>query len=165
MICGYTLSAIILTISMLVIFLCIEYRRWKALTWYTYLCNDSVDYIFYGVRLFFYEFKIFYFYSLIGEVVVASAMNVLKFASLSNRKQGISGTLFVTNFKIAFLSPTSPSYPGSTKVNAPFPFTYCHHIIVVILNTDFDIFVLGREKQIHKSKWSLFGKYWPYLSS
>jgi len=49
-----------------------------------------------------------------GEVIVASATNVLKFASLSNRKQGISGKLFVTNFKIAFVSPTS-SYSGSSK--------------------------------------------------
>jgi len=50
-----------------------------------------------------------------GEVIVASATNVLKFASLSNRKQGISGNLFVTNFKIAFVSPTSSSYSGYAK--------------------------------------------------
>jgi len=50
-----------------------------------------------------------------GEVVVASASNVLKFASVSNRKHGISGCLYVTNFKIAFVSTTS-NYAGNPKV-------------------------------------------------
>lgn len=52
-----------------------------------------------------------------GEVVVASASNVLKFASVSNRKHGISGCLFVTNFKIAFVSTTS-NYSGNPKVSS-----------------------------------------------
>lgn len=49
-----------------------------------------------------------------GEVVVAYASNVLKFASVSNRKHGISGCLYVTNFKIAFVSTTS-NYAGNPK--------------------------------------------------
>jgi len=52
-----------------------------------------------------------------GEVVVASASNVLKFASLSYRKHGISGWFFVTNFKIAFVSPSSSSYSGKDERN------------------------------------------------
>lgn len=48
-------------------------------------------------------------------MVVASASNVLKFASVSNRKHGISGCLYVTNFKIAFVSTTS-NYAGNPKV-------------------------------------------------
>lgn len=48
--------------------------------------------------------------------MVASAPNVLKFANVSNRKHGTSGWLFVTNFKVAFVSPTSSSYSGNSKV-------------------------------------------------
>lgn len=31
--CGYTFGAVIALVSMIVIFLLVEYRRWKALTW------------------------------------------------------------------------------------------------------------------------------------
>lgn len=39
-----------------------------------------------------------------GEIVIAEANNVLKFAPLKTNKTGISGTLFVTNFKVSFVT-------------------------------------------------------------
>ncbi|KAK4308310.1 hypothetical protein Pmani_019991 [Petrolisthes manimaculis] len=46
-----------------------------------------------------------------GEVTIAEANNVLKFAPLKTNKTGISGTLFVTNFKVSFVT----SLPVDTK--------------------------------------------------
>lgn len=46
-----------------------------------------------------------------GERVIAGADSVLMFAPFSNRKQGISGHVFVTNFKIAFVTADKSSYP------------------------------------------------------
>lgn len=48
-----------------------------------------------------------------GEVTIAEANNVLKFAPLKTNKTGISGTLFVTNFKVSFVT----SLPVDTKVS------------------------------------------------
>lgn len=44
-----------------------------------------------------------------GEIVVARAQNVLRFSTMTERRSGISGTLYATNFRISFLtkSPTS----------------------------------------------------------
>lgn len=39
-----------------------------------------------------------------GEIVIARANNVLKFAPLKANRTGISGTLFVTNFKVSFVT-------------------------------------------------------------
>lgn len=39
-----------------------------------------------------------------GEIEIAKANNVLKFAPLKTNKTGVSGTLFVTNFKISFVT-------------------------------------------------------------
>lgn len=44
-----------------------------------------------------------------GEVVIAEAQNVLMFAPVSEQKQGKSGTLSVTNFKLSFV--TTEDYP------------------------------------------------------
>ncbi|CAG0878928.1 unnamed protein product [Darwinula stevensoni] len=43
-------------------------------------------------------------YLLPGEVVIAEAQHTLKFAPMSNQSHGESGSLFVTNFKISFVS-------------------------------------------------------------
>ncbi|XP_050691145.1 myotubularin-related protein 10-B-like isoform X2 [Eriocheir sinensis] len=45
-----------------------------------------------------------------GEIVIAEANNVLKFAPLKANRTGISGTLFVTNFKVSFVTslPVEP---------------------------------------------------------
>ncbi|XP_041372707.1 myotubularin-related protein 10-A-like isoform X2 [Gigantopelta aegis] len=50
-----------------------------------------------------------------GERVIAHADRVLKFAPYSDRKQGLSGHLFVTNFKIAFLTADRSSYEPKNK--------------------------------------------------
>lgn len=42
-----------------------------------------------------------------GELVIASAQRVLKFTALSEQKQGIIGSLFVTNFKLSFVTATT----------------------------------------------------------
>ena len=39
-----------------------------------------------------------------GEIIIAKANNVLKFAPLKANRTGISGTLFVTNFKVSFVT-------------------------------------------------------------
>ncbi|GFR85226.1 myotubularin-related protein [Elysia marginata] len=53
-----------------------------------------------------------------GETKVAEADKVLMFAPFSDRKQGIIGHLFVTNFKISFVPADKSSYPdgGSNQV-------------------------------------------------
>ncbi|KAK2721746.1 myotubularin-related protein 10-B-like [Artemia franciscana] len=40
-----------------------------------------------------------------GETVIALAPHVLKFSPLCERKHGVSGDLFITNFKISFVTP------------------------------------------------------------
>ncbi|XP_046574483.1 myotubularin-related protein 10-B-like [Haliotis rubra] len=45
-----------------------------------------------------------------GEKLIAKADGVLKFVPFSDRKQGVSGHLFVTNFKITFLTADRSSY-------------------------------------------------------
>lgn len=39
-----------------------------------------------------------------GEVVIAEAQSVLMFSPVSDLKQGISGILAVTNFKLTFIT-------------------------------------------------------------
>ena len=46
-----------------------------------------------------------------GESKVAEADKVLMFAPFSDRKQGVIGHLFVTNFKISFVPADKSSYP------------------------------------------------------
>lgn len=55
--------------------------------------------------------------SLTGEIVIAEANNVLKFAPLKANRTGISGTLFVTNFKVSFVT----LLPVDSKVRLPDP--------------------------------------------
>ncbi|XP_059174650.1 myotubularin-related protein 10-B-like isoform X2 [Physella acuta] len=54
-----------------------------------------------------------------GERVIAGADSVLMFAPFSNRKQGISGHLFVTNFKISFVTADKSSYPDGDNNRTP----------------------------------------------
>ncbi|XP_012531501.1 myotubularin-related protein 12 [Monomorium pharaonis] len=42
-----------------------------------------------------------------GEVLIAEAQNVLMFSPVSDLKQGISGILSVTNFKLTFVTSDS----------------------------------------------------------
>ena len=39
-----------------------------------------------------------------GEIVVARAPNVLRFSTMAERRSGISGTLYATNFRLSFLT-------------------------------------------------------------
>ena len=39
-----------------------------------------------------------------GEIIVAQAKNVLRFDAMAERKSGISGVLYVTNFRVTFLT-------------------------------------------------------------
>ena len=52
-----------------------------------------------------------------GEIVVAKAINVLRFQTMADRKSGISGVLYATNFRLSFLTRT-PS--GTTQLNSVF---------------------------------------------
>ncbi|XP_046350868.2 myotubularin-related protein 10-B-like isoform X2 [Haliotis rufescens] len=49
-------------------------------------------------------------YMLPGEKLIAKADGILKFVPFSDRKQGVSGHLFVTNFKITFVTADRSSY-------------------------------------------------------
>ncbi|XP_011312781.1 myotubularin-related protein 10-B [Fopius arisanus] len=44
-----------------------------------------------------------------GEVLIAEAQNVLMFSPVGDLKQGISGTLSVTNFKLTFITSDDPN--------------------------------------------------------
>ncbi|XP_064608736.1 myotubularin-related protein 10-B-like isoform X2 [Liolophura sinensis] len=54
-----------------------------------------------------------------GEWLVAKGHNVLKYSPFTEKKQGISGMLFVTNFRITFLTGDRSSYdqPGQIQKN------------------------------------------------
>lgn len=45
-----------------------------------------------------------------GEQIISHAESVLKYAPYSDRKQGMSGNLFVTNFKVCFVTADKSSY-------------------------------------------------------
>ena len=45
-----------------------------------------------------------------GESVIGDAGNVLKFAPYSDGKQGISGVLYCTNYKLTFVTADRSSY-------------------------------------------------------
>ena len=45
-----------------------------------------------------------------GEQIITQAESALRFAPYSDRKQGISGNLFVTNFKVSFVTADKSSY-------------------------------------------------------
>ncbi|KAH9520425.1 Myotubularin- protein 10 [Bulinus truncatus] len=51
-----------------------------------------------------------------GERVIAGADSVLMFAPFSDCKQGISGHLFITNFKISFVTADKSSYPDGENI-------------------------------------------------
>lgn len=44
-----------------------------------------------------------------GEIIVARAKHVLRFSAMTDSKSGISGTLYVTNFRVSFLTSNSSS--------------------------------------------------------
>lgn len=52
-----------------------------------------------------------------GEIVVAKAINVLRFQTMADRKSGTSGVLYATNFRMSFLT-RNPS--AETKLNSVF---------------------------------------------
>lgn len=52
-----------------------------------------------------------------GEIVVAKAINVLRFQTMADRKSGISGVLYATNFRMSFLT-RNPS--AETQLNSVF---------------------------------------------
>ncbi|KAI0215790.1 hypothetical protein LSAT2_032147 [Lamellibrachia satsuma] len=43
-----------------------------------------------------------------GELTVSHAEQVLRYTPYGDHKQGISGTLFCTNFKVTFITPNRP---------------------------------------------------------
>jgi myotubularin-related protein 10/11/12 len=57
-----------------------------------------------------------------GEVVIAEAQNVLLFAPVSEQKQGKSGSLSVTNFKLTFV----------TAEERPREVSNCIELIIII---------------------------------
>lgn len=56
-----------------------------------------------------------------GEIVVARAVNVLRFQTMANRKSGISGVLYATNFRMSFLTrnPNAESQLNSVFQSNP----------------------------------------------
>ncbi|KAK7501560.1 hypothetical protein BaRGS_00006991 [Batillaria attramentaria] len=50
-----------------------------------------------------------------GETIITHAESALRFAPCSDRKQGISGNLFVTNFKVSFVTADKSSYTHDEK--------------------------------------------------
>lgn len=52
-----------------------------------------------------------------GEIIVAKAINVLRFQTMADRKSGISGVLYATNFRLSFLT-RNPI--GKTQLNSVF---------------------------------------------
>ena len=51
-----------------------------------------------------------YYYYLLGERTIAEAMSTLLFEPFSDDNKGMSGTLFVTNFKVAFVTADKSAY-------------------------------------------------------
>lgn len=45
-----------------------------------------------------------YFYTIIGEMIIAEAQSVLLFTPVNEQKTGVSGVLFVTNFRLSFIT-------------------------------------------------------------
>lgn len=60
-----------------------------------------------------YNFVHVYCYIILGEMVVAEAENVLLFTPVKEKKTGKSGVLFVTNFRLSFVT----SHENHLKVN------------------------------------------------
>lgn len=56
-----------------------------------------------------------------GEIVVAKAINVLRFQTMADRKSGISGVLYATNFRMSFLTrnPNAESQLNSVFQSNP----------------------------------------------
>ncbi|KAK2180751.1 hypothetical protein NP493_427g01041 [Ridgeia piscesae] len=52
-----------------------------------------------------------------GELTVSQAEQVLRYTPYGDHKQGISGTLFCTNFKVTFITPNRPVNKVSTQRN------------------------------------------------
>ena len=51
-----------------------------------------------------------------GEIVVARAENVLRFGAMTESKSGIAGVLYVTNFRVTFLTTSSSSKKALSSV-------------------------------------------------
>lgn len=66
----------------------------------------------------------------VGEVAIAEAQNVLLFAPVSEQKQGKSGSLWVTNFKLTFVTteerPKEVTCCSSYKHKKYYLLVYCH---------------------------------------
>ncbi|XP_076105150.1 myotubularin-related protein 10-B-like isoform X7 [Mytilus galloprovincialis] len=52
---------------------------------------------------------------LAGECKIAEADKTLSFSAFTDRKSGVSGKLFVTNFKVSFVTEDRSSYEGSNR--------------------------------------------------
>lgn len=50
-----------------------------------------------------------------GECKIAEADKTLSFSAFTDRKSGVSGKLFVTNFKVTFVTEDRSSYEGSNR--------------------------------------------------
>ena len=53
-------------------------------------------------------------YLLDGEIILAKAQKILKFNSMSKRGSGVMGRLFITNFKLAFMTAKVENSPGTS---------------------------------------------------
>ena len=62
------------------------------------------------------------FFSCIGESKVAEADKTLSFMAFTDRKSGVSGKLFLTNFKVAFVTEERSSYEGVMFSDSLFSF-------------------------------------------
>lgn len=51
-----------------------------------------------------------------GEIVVTRAQNVLRFGAMTERKSGTAGALYVTNFRVTFLTTSSSSEKALSSV-------------------------------------------------
>lgn len=64
-------------------------------------------------KTYIYNLVDLYYYIILGEMVVAEAENVLLFTPVKEKKTGKSGVLFVTNFRLSFVT----SHEKHLKVN------------------------------------------------
>ena len=58
-----------------------------------------------------------YFIRVVGEVVIASANNVLKYSARCEQNTGISGTLYVTNLRLTLHTTLPASQQVSIEIN------------------------------------------------
>lgn len=59
------------------------------------------------------NYIVFYLlFTFTGECKIAEADKTLSFSAFTDRKSGVSGKLFVTNFKVSFVTEDRSSYEG-----------------------------------------------------